>query len=56
MKAQTTIALESRECVILIAKALGISAEKVKPLKYNFGLIDVTEAEAAELLRKAGVI
>lgn len=55
MKAQTTITLDSHECAVLIAKALGIPVEKVKPLKYNFGLVDITEAEAEELLRNAGV-
>lgn len=55
MRAQTTITLDAKECAALIAKALGIPAEKVKPLKYNFGLVDLTEAEASELLRRAGV-
>ena len=56
MKAETTITLDSKECVMLIAKALGVEPEKVKPLRYNFGLVGVTEVEAAELLRKAGVV
>lgn len=55
MKSNNTIVFDSKEIKALIAKALGISIDKVISTHYGFGLQGISEAEAEQLLIKSGV-
>ena len=55
MKATMSITLDGKEVRALIAKAMDISVEKVKPLRYNFAIEGYTPEEVAEKLKAAGV-
>ena len=53
MKTTTTVTLDGKEVRAIIAKALGIPLENVKPLRYNFAIEGIPESEVAEKLKQA---
>lgn len=53
MKTTTAVTLDGKEVRSIIAKALDIPVENVKPLRYNFAIEGYPESEVAEKLEKA---
>lgn len=53
MKATVTVTLDGKEVRAIIAKALGLPVEDVKPLRYNFAIEGHEPEEIAEKIRAA---
>lgn len=53
MKTTTTVTLDGKEVRAIIAKALNIPVENVKPLRYNFAIEGIPAEEVERKVKEA---